>query len=170
MVITESQIRKIIQEEIEAMIEEGQIDEAFADSIRKGVGNLAGRFASKLGATSAGMADIEKADAEKKAAGEASAAAAKKEAAKTQVVQKVRDVSQKLLKLDNEIRQLQDLAAPLSYAGGGKLDVRSVGTAVEALMSALDKVEQDVTGERGHVKGAGLGIQASLKEKKVAAK
>ena len=171
MLITESQLRVIINEEIEAMIEEGVIDEAFADAFR-GLGRkLAGKAAQMTGLSSDELANQEKAAADKRAAGEADALTAKKEAAKKQVVQKVRDISQKLLKLDGEIRQLETLAAPLSYGtGGGKLDVKAIGNAVESLMTVLDKVEQDVTGERAHVKGASLGITPSLKEKKTVAK
>jgi len=170
MLITESEIRKIINEEIEKLIEEEQLDEIFGSAIKKGLGGLAAGLAGKLGVTSAALADREAAASAEKAAGEESALSAKKEAAKSQVVQKVRSISNKVLKLHDEVRSMEELSAPLSYAGGGKLDVKAVGDAVESLMMVLDKVEQDITGERGHVKGSSLRIAPSLKEKKIAAK
>jgi|LakMenEpi03Aug12_release.lakeMendotaPanAssembly.Ray.scaffolds.fasta_scaffold89102_5 hypothetical protein len=170
MLITESQIRQIIKEEIQAMVEEGIIDEGFADTLRRGVGQLGARLASAVGTTSADVADIEKAKASEKAAGEEKATAAKKEMAKKQVVQKAREASQALLKIDNDMRKISELSGPLSYADGTKLDVTSIGSAIEALMQELDKVEQKITGETGHTTGGSLGLHPTLKEKKAAKK
>lgn len=67
MLLTESQIRQIIKEEIEAMVQEGELDEGFfGDAIgglKKGVGRIAGRMASAAGATSADLQDMEQARA-----------------------------------------------------------------------------------------------------------
>jgi len=163
MKVTKQYLQQVIKEEVDLMIQEGELDEALSDIFKNAGRKLAGKAAQMTGLSSDELANQEK-----------DAAAAKvtkqKEIAKKQVLQKVQQASQMVLKIHDEVEQIGKLAAPLSYSSGEKLDVKALGNAAEALMQALDKVEQDVTGERGHVKGASLGIRPSLKEKKVVKK
>ena len=71
MKITESELKTIIDEEIEAMIENGDIDEGVLDRLKArasgGLQGLAGKALSKMGATGAG-AEIQVAARRKKGA------------------------------------------------------------------------------------------------------
>lgn len=69
MVIKESQVKAIIQEEIQKMLEEGEIDEAFLDTIRDaGTSALRGisKRATELGGKLSSAADAREAEKQKR--------------------------------------------------------------------------------------------------------
>ena len=162
MLITESQLRTIINEEIEAMIEEGAIDEAFADAFR-GLGRkLAGKAAQMTGLSSAELANQEKAAAASKAAGEEKAVTKQKEVAKKQIVQKIQGIINTVSKIERDaVDQIYELAKPLKYAGGKELNVEPLRKTADLFLKELEKIVDDIQGSSHD--GA---FAPTLKEKK----
>jgi len=164
MVITESQIKQIIKEEIEAMIAEGEIDEALAD-IFKGVGRkLAGKAAQMTGLSSDELANQEKAAVAQKAAGEEKAVAKQKEVAKKQVVQKIQSIINTVSKIEREdIDQIYELSKSLRYAGGKELNTEPLRKTADLFLKELEKIVTDIQGREVKTK-FGTSTVPTLKE------
>jgi uncharacterized protein (DUF2164 family) len=169
MLLTETQIRQIIKEEIEAMVQEGELDEAFLDSIKKGIGRFAGKMASAAGATSADMADMEAATAKEKEkqAGFADAKkAAQQSAAYVKGVEKAASViTNKLASIDPDIDKLEEVVGYLKKmpgAGGSQAFFNA-----DKVRQAADNLFKEVEAIVNGVKGSEYGSKGpTIKEKK----
>lgn len=157
MLITESQVKAIIKEEIQKMIEEGEMEESWLSDVgRSAAQGLAGRAAKLAGLTSTGLAAQEKAAAEKKAAGEEKALLAKKAKAQQQVFKKAKEMEAELLKLETEkLNQLADAAELLRYDTGEAMSIDPLVNSFNAAQRALKNIMMDVSGR--YIKDAGSG-------------
>ena len=148
MLITESRVKAIIQEEIQKMMEEGEIDEGWFSDTLGGVGRKAvGRVASAIGVTPDELAAQQKATAAQKTAAQEKTVAAQKEKAKVQVAKKVQDMQNKISVIEtSDVDELYELAKALGYKGGDHpyMNPEPIRRAANELAKRLDTILKDI--------------------------
>jgi hypothetical protein len=158
MVITETQVKEIIKEEITRMISEGEIDESWFSDAIGGVGKrAAGRFAKAAGLSSAELANQEKSAAAEKTAAQAKGVSKIKEKAQKEVASIAKEISKELIKIQTEkFDELEKAARFLRYDKGVGLDLSPIKDNLDLVMMGLEEVMDDVEGryarsaETGH--------------------
>jgi hypothetical protein len=149
MVIKESQVKAIIQEEIQKMLEEGEIDEAIFSGLAGKAKEMVGKAARLGGLTSADLAAQEKAAAEKESAQKVKTAAAEKEKAsekrKKEINQLYSDITAKIGGVEQSLLKMEDYLTP----GYSKI----VQDAAKSFSSVLERAVANSLGHKGQFKG-----------------
>ena len=141
MLISESQLKNIINEEIQKMINEGEIHEAFLDTLR-------GK-AAEFGSTASRLAGLSGSKTKTATAADQNKITAQKEKAKQQVLQKIQKITAELSKMQTQdVAELERLAAPLTYSNDSPISLDYFKNAIENVYMRLDTIAGDISGER----------------------
>jgi hypothetical protein len=148
MIISESQVKAIISEEIKKMIAEGEIEEGwFSDKVGSLGKKFVGGAARMAGLTSGELANQEAAAAAEAEAEQADELSASKEEARAAAMDTIAELSQQLLEIETDgVEALRAAAGPLRYRGGGSISVKPFYDAIGNAQSALETLKKDIMG------------------------
>jgi hypothetical protein len=143
MLISESQLKNIINEEIQKMINEGEIDEAFLDTLRGKAAEF-GSTASRLAGLTGSKASTSSVADDK--------IAAQKLKAKEQIQKKIQVIKSKISSIElGDLDELYEFAKILQYKGGGDhtyVNLDPIRNSADQLSKRLDTILKDISSGR----------------------
>lgn len=139
MVIKESQVKAIIQEEIQKMLEEGEIDEGVFDFVGKAGKALAGKAAKLGNLTSADLATQEKAAAAEKEKSDFATGVVSGTKRAKEVENIVNQVVKELIKIDKTLESLTEFSQ-------NQEKIQALHASLDAFHRELDSFKKSALG------------------------